>query len=163
MAEALDHWFERYRGLAVTHCSQRQLCRRHDMPPLVQGAFQDAGCGHTPYRHRHFFLLGGDDDRAAGAAREDRRGRTQEGTRTARAHARSIWDPSIRDVTYCRRQTFRCIVAWRCASPHRRLLTATSVMAWRRRPNAVADDGVRRRDGRLGFSRRTETAAPERC
>ena len=53
MAEA-SHWFERYRGLAVTIVASGNYVGGTIWPPLVNWGIQTTGWRHHPYRHRDF-------------------------------------------------------------------------------------------------------------
>ena len=66
MAEA-SHWFERYRGLAVTIVASGQLCRGHVLAAADQLEHAGLWLARHPCRHRHCRRRS-DDDPAAGAA-----------------------------------------------------------------------------------------------
>ena len=65
MAEA-SHWFERYRGLAVTIVASGNYIAGTIWPPLINWSVQSYRLAHHPYRDRH--LLRGVHERAAAGA-----------------------------------------------------------------------------------------------
>ncbi len=94
MAEA-SHWFERYRGLAVTIVASGNYVGGALWPPLVNWAIQAAGW-RTTYVAIGDFLRGGDDDRAGGSARPDGRGEPRAATRTRRRRGSTCGSRPIR-------------------------------------------------------------------
>ena len=94
MAEA-SHWFERYRGLAVTIVASGNYVGGTIWPPLVNWGMQTSGWRTTYIADRHF-LRGGDDARAAAAARPDRRRDAAQPRQRAAAAGRSAGSPPTR-------------------------------------------------------------------
>ena len=94
MAEA-SHWFERYRGLAVTIVASGNYVGGTIWPPLVNWGVQPSGWRTTHIAHRHV-LRGGDDDRAAGAARRRSAARRGAITTTRRRRGSICGSPPIR-------------------------------------------------------------------
>ena len=87
MAEA-SHWFERYRGLAVTIAASGNYVGGTIWPPLVNWGMQSAGW-RTTHIAIGIFCAVSDDAGAAAVARPDRRGDAAEPRERAAAAGRS--------------------------------------------------------------------------
>ena len=94
MAEA-SHWFERYRGLAVTIVASGNYVGGAIWPPLVNWGMQTAGW-RTTHIAVGIFCGAGDDAGAAGAAHADRRGVATQTTSTRRRRASICSSPPTR-------------------------------------------------------------------
>ena len=129
MAEA-SHWFERYRGLAVTIVAQRQLYRRHVLAAADQLEHGDLWLARHPFRHRHR-LRGVDDDPGAGAAPGHGRQRGARSRQCAAAAGRSQPVGQYADGVAVHRQHFLLRGDGDAAGSHRRPIAATSAMASR--------------------------------
>jgi len=131
MAEA-SHWFERYRGLAVTIVASGNYVAGTVWPPLINWGNPEFRLAHDPYRDRDF-LRGLDDAAGAGAARPDRR---REGARSRQRAAAAgrfqAFDQRADDAV--------CIAVshaawrWRCPRSTSSPIAAISAMAWRAAP-----------------------------
>src|SRR5216684_815199 len=156
MAEA-SHWFERYRGLAVTIVASGNYVGGTIWPPLVNWGVQSAGWRTTHIAIGIFcavamtimlLLL-----------------RAQIGRATQRSHAnarRSAALDQYRDGDAVHRQHFLLRGDGDAPGPHRRLLRRSRLRRGARRRDAVADDGVRSdQPHRFGVSRRQDRRHPD--
>ena len=87
MAEA-SHWFDRYRGLAVTIVASGNYVGGTIWPPLVNWGVQSAGW-RTTHIAIGIFCAVSDDAGAAGVARADRRSHAAQSRERAAAAGRS--------------------------------------------------------------------------
>ncbi len=159
MAEA-SHWFERYRGLAVTIVASGNYVGGTIWPPLVNWGTQTAGW-RTTHIAIGIFCARGDDDGAAAAARPDRRRDAARSRKRAAAAGRSAALHQHADGDAVHRQHLLLRGDGDAAGPHRRLLRRSRLRRGARRRDAVADDGVRHHQPhRLGISRRQDRRHP---
>ena len=163
MAEA-SHWFERYRGLAVTIVASGNYFGGTIWPPLVNSGMQSIRLAHHPYRDRHFLrgrrwrwlllllraLMGG------------ARARNHDNAPPPRVDLRSLDQYADRAAVARQHRLLRGDVD--AAGSHRRLLRRSRLRRGARRRDAVADDGVRHRSaGSARDSWPTGSAASARC
>ena len=153
MAEA-SHWFERYRGLAVTIVACRQLYRGHVLAAADQLEHAGLWLARHPFRHRHC-LRRVDDDPAAGAAPGHGRQRGARSRQRAAAAGRSQAVGQYADGVAVHRQHLLLRGDVDAAGSHRVLLRRPRLWRRARRGNAVDHDGFRHRQPhRLGISGR---------
>ena len=155
MAEA-SHWFERYRGLAVTIAASGNYIGGTIWPPLVNWGMQSAGWRTTHIAVGIFTAVAMALALVVLRLLIGRRAAAQPCQRAAAAHrSAALHQCADGDAVARQHRLLRGDVD--AAGSHRRLLRRSRLRRGARRRNAVADAGLRHHQpDRLGISRRPD-------
>jgi len=160
MAEA-SHWFERYRGLAVTIVASGNYVGGTIWPPLVNWGVQSAGWRTTHIAIGIFCAVS--MALVLAVARPDRRSYPAESRERAATAGRPANQHQCAHGHSVHRQYLVLRGNGDAAGPHRRLLRRSRLRRGARRRDAVADDGVRSSAASARAFWRTGSAAFGRC